>query len=488
VTIRQSRIPHGGWALALGVGLLGLAASATGAAPVKPAPPAAPAAAPPIAPVAAPAPPPPAYPSTYRPARSAPFAIVGANVFDGAGHLFEGGTVLVEDGKIRAAGRDIAVPAGWQVIDWRGKWVTPGVIDSHSHMGVFAAPGVQGHADGNENVDPNTAQVWAEHSLWPQDPSFDRAREGGVTSLLILPGSANLFGGRSVSVKNVPSATMQGMKIPDAPYGLKIACGENPKGRYGSRGRSRATRMGNMAGFRKAWIEATDYRNRWRAYRAKQANGQGSEAPKRDLALESQAGVLDGQIMLENHCYRADEMALMVDMGKEFGYRTTAFHHAVEAYKIRDILAREGICVATWAQRWGFKMEAYDAVEENAALLHQAGVCVAIHSDEAELAQRLNVEAAVALAAGRRHGIQISQAEAVSWFTSNAARVMGIAERTGSLAPGKDGDVVIWSANPFSIYALAEKVFIDGVLQYDRHDPRYQHQSDFERGQVVHAQ
>lgn len=419
------------------------------------------------------------FPSTYRVADAVPIAIVGASILDGTGKLIENGTVVVQDGKVVAVGRDVTVPDGAQRIEGRGKFVTPGIIDAHTHMGVFPSPSVQGHADGNENVDPNTAQVWAEHSIWPQDPAFDRARAGGVTSLLVLPGSANLFGGRSVTIKNVPSVTAQGMKFPGAPYGLKMACGENPKGRYGSRGRSPATRMGNVAGFRRAWIDAADYSRRWAGWRAKR----GGEMPRRDLALETEAGVLEGKILVQNHCYRADEMAQMIDVAKEFGYKITAFHHATEAYKIRDLLAREGICSAIWSQRWGFKMEAYDGIEENAALLHQAGACVVIHSDEAELAQRLNIEAAVAIAAGKRIGIDVPQAEAIKWITYNPARMMGIADRTGSLELGKAGDVVLWSANPFSVYAVAEKVYIDGVLQHDANDPRAQHVSDFELGQ-----
>lgn len=421
------------------------------------------------------------FPSTYRAAASGVVAIVGATILDGAGHQIETGTVILSGGKVSAIGTDVTIPAGAKRIDGHGRWVTPGIIDAHSHMGVFPVPSVQGQADGNENVDPNTSQVWAEHSIWPQDPSFDRARASGVTTMLVLPGSANLFGGRSVTIKNVPSTTEQGMKFPGAPYGLKMACGENPKGRYGSRGRSPATRMGNVAGFRKAWIDAADYARRWSAYRAKRSG----EMPKRDLALETEAGALDGKILVQNHCYRADEMAVMVDVAKEFGYRITAFHHAVEAYKIKELLAREGICVATWAQRWGFKMEAYDAVEENASLLQNAGVCVVIHSDEAELAQRLNVEAAVALSAGRRAGIVVTEAEAIKWITYNAAKMMGIADKTGSLEPGKVGDLVVWNANPFSIYAVPEQVYIDGALQFDRRAPRTHHVSDFELGQAV---
>lgn len=428
------------------------------------------------------------FPSTYQAPAAPATAIVNAAILTGTGMSIERGTVLMANGKIVAVGADVPVPADAMIIDANGKWITPGVIDAHSHLGVFPSPGVTGHADGNETVDANTAQVWAEHSIWPQDPGFDRARAGGVTSLLILPGSTNLFGGRSVVVKNVPAATMQAMKFPDAAYGLKMACGENPKGRDGGRGRAPATRMGNIAGFRRAWIEGADYARRWDNYEAKIAKGESAEPPKRDLALDTLAGVLRGEILVQNHCYRADEMAVMVDVAKEFGYRITAFHHATEAYKIPTILAANNICIATWATRWGFKMEAYDGIEENAALLSQAGVCVAMHSDNALLGQRLNLETAVAVSAGRRAGIDIPKAEAVKWFTANPAKMLGILDRTGTLDPGKMADVVLWSADPFSVYAVAEKVFIDGVLVHDSADPRGEHGSDFQLGQPYGAQ
>ncbi len=426
-----------------------------------------------------------AFASTYRAAPAADTAIVGASILTGTGARIDGGTILMTDGKIVAVGRDIEVPASARVIDGTGKWVTPGIIDSHSHLGVFPAPGVDGHADGNENIDPYTAHVWAEHSVWPQDPVFTKARAGGVTSLLVLPGSANLFGGRGVTLKNVPAVTVAQMKFPGAPYTLKMACGENPKGRYGSRGRAPATRMGNVAGFRRSWIDAVEYARKWESYERKRAKGEAAEAPKRDLAMETLSGVLKGEILVQNHCYRADEMAVMLDVGREFDYRTTAFHHAVEGYKIADLLAAEATCVATWATRWGFKMEAFDAIEENAAILASRGVCVAIHSDEQRLIQRLNVETSVALAAGRRAGINIPQEEAIKWITLNPARIMGVADRTGSLEPGKMADVVLWSRNPFSVYAVAEKVFIDGALIHDTSNPGSIYRSDFELGQSV---
>ena len=432
------------------------------------------------------APAPEAFPSTYRPRPSVETAIVNATILTATGVRIDNGTILMAEGKIVAVGKGLAVPQGTVIIDGTGKWVTPGIIDPHSHLGVFSAPGVDGQADGNENIDPYTANVWAEHSVWPQDPVFTKARAGGVTSILILPGSANLFGGRGVTLKNVPAVTVQAMKFPGAPYTLKMACGENPKGRYGSRGLAPATRMGEVAGFRKSWIDAAEYAHKWDSYERKVAKGESSaEAPKRDLALESLAGVLNGKILVENHCYRADEMAVMIDVAHEFGYKIRAFHHAVEAYKIPELLVANDICVATWATRWGFKMEAYDAIEENAAMLTRAGVCVAIHSDEQRLIQRLNVESAVALAAGRRAGIDILQEEAIKWITLNPAKIMGIDDRTGSLEPGKMADVVIWSRNPFSVYAIAEKVFIDGALVLDTSDPSTRYRSDFELGQPV---
>ncbi|WP_303713440.1 amidohydrolase, partial [Brevundimonas naejangsanensis] len=412
------------------------------------------------------------YPSTYRGLPRQNMAIVGATVLTGAGQKIEGGVVVVTDGRIAAVGgADTPVPAGHQVVDARGRFVTPGIIDIHSHLGVYPSPGVQGMSDGNEATNPNTAQVWSEHSIWPQDPGFNTARAGGVTTVQILPGSANLFGGRGVTLRNVPSVTMQGMKFPNAPYGLKMACGENPSRVYGSRNQSPATGMGNVAGYRAGFIAARDYKAKWDKWRE---DGQGTP-PTRNLQLETLAGVLDGSILVQNHCYRADEMAVMLDVAKEFGYKVTTFHHAVEAYKIAPLLAREGVCAAMWTGWWGFKMEALDGIEENAALTDAPqGSCAVIHSDDDMLIQRLNQEAAAALSAGRRAGMNISEEHAISWITLNAARSIGIDKETGSLEHGKRADVVIWSADPFSIYARADQVFIDGGLAFDRLNPAFQ--------------
>ncbi|MDR7229498.1 imidazolonepropionase-like amidohydrolase [Caulobacter sp. BE264] len=424
------------------------------------------------------------FPSTYKPLPSRATAFVGATVLTATGQQIENGVVFVSEGKITSVGGpETPIPADIAVIDAKGKWITPGIIDAHSHLGVYPSPGVSARSDGNEATDPNTAQVWSEHSVWPQDPGFNRARAGGVTTLMILPGSANLFGGRSVTLKNVPSLTMQGMKFPGAPYGLKMACGENPKRVYGGKGRNPSTAMGNAFGFRRAWIDAADYARKWDDFRAKQQKGEKADAPKRDLQLETLAGVLKGEILVQNHCYRADEMAVMIDIAKEFGYKITMFHHAIESYKLAPVLAKEEICSATWASWTGFKMESLDGIDANAAILAKNGACVVIHSDDAIMTQRLNQEAAIGMAAGAKLGINIPRAEAIKWITANPAKAMGIGDKTGSIEPGKAADLVVWSRDPFSVYAQAEQVYIDGALTYDRKDPRFQPKSDFELGQ-----
>jgi len=419
------------------------------------------------------------YPSTYQVYPGAPTLLRSATVLDGEGGRIDGGDVLLVDGKVQAVGQELTAPAGAVVIDATGKYVTPGVIDIHSHLGDYPSPAVQAHDDGNEATAPARPEVWAEHSVWPQDPGFSRAlANGGVTTLQVLPGSANLFGGRSVVLKNVPARTVQGMKFPGAPYGLKMACGENPKRVYGSKGQMPSTRMGNVAVTRQTWLQAQAYKRKWDAYEAK-----GGDMPDRDLAMDTLRGVLAGEILVQNHCYRADEMANMIDLSKEMGYKITAFHHAVESYKIADLLAREGICSAMWADWYGFKMEAYDAIPENVALVDRAGACAIVHSDDPNGIQRLYQEAGKAMASGRRAGMPITEEHAWTWLSANPAKALGIFDRTGSLKAGKMADVVLWNGNPFSTYTRPERVWIDGALMYDANNPRLRPVSDFELGQ-----
>lgn len=471
------------------------------------------------------------YSSTYEAPEHPPLLIRNLTVLTGTGDRLEGTDLLLEEGKLTGIGPDLQHEEA-EKIDGSGLWATPGLIDVHSHLGNYPAPSVESTADGNEVTGPVTAHVWAEHSIWPQDPQFARALAGGVTSLMVLPGSANLIGGRTVTLKNVRGRSVYDMKFPGAPHGLKIACGENPKRVYGQRSQAPMTRMGNVAGYRKAWIEAEAYKQSWDEYYKALADHEASikereeareeetveekpddtigqaiakiealieeqmgddedetqpEPPKppvRDLGLDTLAGALAGEILVHIHCYRADEMVVMLNIAQEFGYSISTFHHAVESYKVADVLARQGVCSAVWADWWGFKLEAWDMVMENAALLHQAGACTIIHSDSSLDIQRLNQETAKAMVAGQRRGMDIDEADAIAWITSNPAKAMGINEVTGSIELDKAADLVIWNQNPMSVYARAQLVYIDGVLVYDRSAPSRRRLSDFDLDQT----
>lgn len=418
-----------------------------------------------------------AFFSTYKPMDSQPILFKSANIYDGIGGEFINYDLLISNGKILEIGKSLSA-VGVLIIDSTNKWITPGIIDIHSHMGVYSAPGVSTSSDGNEATSPMTAEVWAEHSLWTQDPQFALALKGGVTAFHVLPGSANLFGGRGTTFKNVSQNTIQAMKFPGAPHSLKMACGENPKRVYGNRTQAPSTRMGNMAGYRSTWIDAVEY-----------TDGMNEDNPDyrpiRNLAMDTLMGVLKGEILIQNHCYRAEEMAMMIEMSREFNYKITAFHHAVEAYKIADLLADEKICAALWADWWGFKHEAYDMVQANVAIVDQArngSGCAIVHSDDPVGIQHLNQEAAKAMAAGNRAGFDISRAHAIRWITSNPAKAAGILDQTGSIEIGKDADIVLWTGNPFSIYSRAEKVLIDGAIAFDMINPEIQPITDFDLG------
>ena len=431
----------------------------------------------------------------------------GATVMTATGKIYARGDLLVAGDKIVAVGEELAAPAGATVVDLTGKTLTPGIIDTHSHLGVYAAPGLTAHSDGNEAVAPNTAGVRAADGYFPQDPQIDRARAGGITTMQILPGSANLFGGRSVTVRLTPGArSVAEARFPGAPEGLKMACGENPKRDYGQKSGPQ-TRMGNVAGYRDAFQKAAEYQRGWDRYHkdlsewtAKKKKGDDKQSagpddalgakperkndeptpPARDFALETLAGVLRGEILVHNHCYRADEMALMLDLAASYGFTIRSFHHATDAYKIADRLAAAGTAASVWADWWGFKAESFDGIRENAALLTQAGARAIIHSDSPVGIQRLNQEAAKAMHAGRRAGLPVSDDQALRWITANAAWALGIDKQTGTLEPGKLADLVVWNTTPFSVYAVAEQVYVAGELTYVRGalEPR----TDFELG------
>lgn len=418
------------------------------------------------------------YPSTYEPFPGGPTLVRDVTIYDGEGGRIDHGAVLFERGKIVEVAQHIEPPPGAKVIVGTGKWLTPGIIDVHSHMGDGAVPETAVTDGANELTNPVTSEVWAEHSVWPQDPEFSRAlTHGGVTTVQILPGSGNLFGGRTVVLKLVPGRTVQEMKFPGAPYGLKMACGENPETIYGAKGRMPSTRMGDIALDRVMWAKAVEYERGWETYEK-----HGGQPPLRDLQLDTLAGVLAGRILVHIHCFRADDMAQMIDMSKEFGYHIDMFHHAVEAYKIADLLRSNHICSCVFSEQVPFLLEGWDGIPEDLALLYKSGACVMTHSDSGDLVQMLNLEVAKMVAAGRRMGIDIPDQVAWEFLSYNPAKALGIADRTGSLKPGKMADVVLWDGNPFSSYSRPEKVWIDGALVYDMFDPKLRPISDFELG------
>jgi len=471
------------------------------------------------------------------PAPPGPLVVIrGATLMLATGRTIPSGTIVLDRGKIAAVHQgDLAPPAGAVVVDGTGKFVTPGLIDTHSHLGVFPMPAAAAHGDGNEMVGPLQPQVQVADAFWPQDPGIMRAVLGGVTALQVLPGSGNSIGGRAVTLKLRPGLSSRAMHFRGAPDGLKMACGENPKRVYGEKRQAPMTRMGNVALQRTAFLAAGKLKREWEKYaeletrralrdgkkraefdkKKQERLGQqaycredpsrGScpawarewrdkpldepepsdtvEKPARDPGLETLIGAMEGHVLVHVHCYRADDMLDMLALSDEVGFKVKSFHHALEAYKIRDELAaRDGIGVSTWADWWGFKLEAYDGIPENAALVHEAGGRAIIHSDSAEGIRRLNQEAGKALASGKDAGIAVTEEDAIRWITANAAWALGVEARTGTLEAGKDADVVLWDKNPFSVYASAEKVWIDGVLVHDR-KARTQPWSDFELGQ-----
>jgi len=414
------------------------------------------------------------FPSTYNVPKFDDMLLRGATVLDGAGGRIDGGDVLVQGGKIVAVGKALINP-GVREVDARGRWITPGVIDVHSHGGTHVKPLTdidREASDVSEISSPNAADTWIETAVNPQDMAFDRALAAGVTTIQILPGSTPIFGGRSVVVKPVHASTVWDMKAIGAVQGFKMACGENPKS-WGAdmNNEGPTSRQGVFAYTHQSFLDAQQY-DRERA----------AGKVGRDLKKEALLGILEGNIRVNLHCYRANDIAAMLALAKEFGFRIGAVHHATEAYKIPGLFRMSGTCAAVWADWWGFKMEAQDAVRAEAPMLERAGVCVMMHSDSATDGQRLNITAAKAAAAGRRIGIETPKEVMIKWTTSNPAKLLGMEHRVGVLKAGYQADVVLWSGDPFSIYTRADLVLIDGAVMWDRSKPLTEPVSDFELG------
>jgi imidazolonepropionase-like amidohydrolase len=373
----------------------------------------------------------------------------------------QGGSVYIKAGKIVAVGKDVTAPPGATVIDAGGKYLTPGIVDSHSHIAL--------DDDVNEATSPITPQMMMIDAFDYQDKAIYRTLAGGVTTSLLLHGSANMIGGQAIVIKHKYGAGRDAMLFPGAPQSIKFASGENPKRVYGDKDQLPSTRMGNFAVQRQALTEAQDYMRSWDTYNAKvKAGDKDAEPPKRDLKLEALANVLRGKLLVQIHCYRADEFLTEMAMAKEFGYKVRAFHHALDAYKVADKLAEEGVGIATFADWWGYKNEAYDAIPWNAVMAMRKGVRVAIKSDSGDFARRLNQEAAKTM----RYG-GATEEEALKMITLNAAWIIGVEDRIGSIDVGKDADLVIWDGYPLSSYGVPDKVLIDGELYFDRSLPKY---------------
>lgn len=386
-------------------------------------------------------------------------AIEHATLYPISSPVISDGTILLRDGKIVDLGKSVSIPSGAKRVDGRGKHLMPGMIDTHSHMGVYAWPSVDANSDGNEMTDPISPHVDALDSVYPEDPAFKRAAAGGVTTVQILPGSGNLIGGKAVTVHVFPNAiTVDEMVFREAPRGIKMALGENPKRVYGTRTQIPSTRMANFYLLREAFTKAQEYRESLERYDKKKEG----DPPARNLKWETLGDVLNGKLLVHVHCYRADEMMRMIEIADAFKFKITSFQHSLEAYKVADILARQKIAAATWADWWGFKLEAWNGIPWNAAYLVSKGVVVNMHSDSSDIVQRLNVEAEKTLKYG------MSEADALKTITIFPAQMLGIDKYVGTLEKGKNGDLVVFDGPPLSIYSHVVWTMINGKETYQR--------------------
>ncbi len=372
--------------------------------------------------------------------------IRGATLLTVAGGAIENGSIWIQDGKIRQVGKSVSAPPGAKVIDGAGRYVMPGIIDSHAHMMISG--GV------NESTLSVTAQVRIADVLDPEDVDIYRALAGGVTTLNILHGSANAIGGQNATVKLKWGRPVEEMLFPGAPRGIKFALGENPKRSNfpappGRTPRFPATRMGVENVLREAFTAAREY--------AKQKN------PPRNLTLETLADVLAGKVLVHAHCYRADEISMLLDLADEFGFKIRSLQHVLEGYKVADKIRRHGAGASTFADNWAYKMEAFDATPYNAALLVKAGVRTAVNSDSDERVRRLYQEAAKAMKYGN-----LTETQALRLITLDPAWMLGVDQRVGSIEVGKDADLAIFNGHPFSPYARVEMTLIDGQVFFDR--------------------
>jgi imidazolonepropionase-like amidohydrolase len=376
------------------------------------------------------------------------------------------GSVVVKDGKITDAGEKVLVPQGARIIDAAGQYLIPGIIDCHSHIG-----GDGGINEGSVSV---SSMVDIKDIINPEDIAIYRALAGGVTTANILHGSANAIGGCTLPLKMRWGKDAQGLIFEGATPGIKFALGENPKnagnpqGGRGANGqalvaRYPATRMGVEDVIREAFNEAVAYKKEWDTYNARTARGEHLIPPRKDLKLEALKEVLEGKRYVHAHCYRADEILMLIRVADDYGFKIRTFQHVLEGYKVAKEIAAHGAGASTFSDWWGYKMEAYDAIPFNAAIMTRKGVVVSMNSDDAELMRHLNTEAAKAMKYGG-----LNETEALSLVTLNPAKQLGIENRVGSIDVGKDADLVIYDKYPLSDMAKVQKVLIDGTVYFDR--------------------
>jgi imidazolonepropionase-like amidohydrolase len=381
--------------------------------------------------------------------------IRGATILTVTHGKIENGSIYIHNGKIAAIGKTVNPPANATVIDAAGKWVMPGIIDPHSHIAL--------DDDVNEATSPITPHMMMKDAFNYDDKAIYRALAGGVTTSLLLHGSANMIGGQAVVIKHKYGLGRDELLFPGAPQSIKFASGENPKRVYGQKNQVPSTRMGNFEIMRQSFVEARDYMRSWDDYEAKAKRGdKDATPPKKDLRLEALADILRGKLLVQIHCYRADEFLTEMAIAQEFGYKIRAFHHALEAYKVADKIAANGVAIATWPDWWGFKYEAWDGIPWNAAISLHKGVRVALKSDSDDVTRRLNQEAGKIIHYG------VSEEDALKMITLNPAWIIGVDDRVGSLDVGKDADISIWNEYPLSSTALVDKVLIDGDVFFDR--------------------
>ncbi len=369
--------------------------------------------------------------------------------------------ILIQNGKIARIGKNLKAASNTQVIDASGKFVTPGIIDCHSHAMMDGSV--------NEFSYSVTSMVTTRDILNPTDISIYRALAGGVTAANLLHGSANSIGGQNTVVKFKYGRAVEDFPVADAPPGIKFALGENPKQtnqptQPGRTPRYPRTRMGVMETIRDAFLRARDYRRALDDYRAKvDKKDKTAVAPRRELELEPLVEILEGKRLVHSHGYRSDELLNVLLLADEFGFRVATLQHALEAYKIAPEIAKRGTGVSIFTDSWGYKLEAFDAIPYNAYILWKNGVNVSINSDSEERIRRLNLDAAKV----EKYG-GVPEEEALKMITLNPAKQLGIDKRTGSIEQGKDADIVIWNAHPFSVYARADMTMIEGEVFFDR--------------------